>query len=234
MRLLAVCSLVALVGCSSLVAVNDKTEGTVPRVFIAEGRVPAQSSDEMAEYLVRRFKDSHATVRVIPYTAPLVAKMEREMGIAGELALPPKDRCLYVEVVSQESQAAELENLALVAVLPGGKRVPLAPLADSRERNVRTDWLATGRSQPFFDDGRPLRAREAALTELESKELRCAEETLAWDQGFLVEVSRLYDPGLPKQWLRWSVPRVYSGAPPKAREAATIEPLGVVKRSKIR
>lgn len=237
MRLLAVfglfLSFLFLGGCSAFVAVNDKTEGFVPRSFVVEGRPPAQSSDEIAEYLVRRFRDEHATVRVIPYTATLVAKMDREMGGAAELALPPKDRCVFVEVVTQESEASQLEYLGLTMVLAGGKRVPLTVLAGSRERNERHDFALTGRTQPVTDEYRPLRAREAALHELESRELRCAEEALPWENGFAVEITRAYDPSLPKQWLRWSVNRPY-GTVPKPREAATVEPLGVVKRSKIR
>lgn len=236
MRLLAVCASVAsflTLGCSSFVTVNDKTEGTVPRSFVVEGKLPAQSSDEMSEYLVRRFRDERATVRVIPYTGALVAKMEDEVGGVSGLAVPPKNRCVFVEVVTQDPEAAQMENLGLTLWLPGGKRVALSTMADSVQRNERRDWASNRISLPLTSDGRPLRAREAALYELESKELRCAEEAVAWEGGFAIEVRRLYDPGLPKQWLRWSVTRPPRVTTPAA-VAATVEPLGVVKRSKIR
>ena len=234
MRFLAVFALLSLVGCSGLVAVNDKTEGFVPRSFVVEGRPPQQSSDEIAEYLVRRYRDEHATVRMIPYTAALVAKMEREMSGAVDMALPPKDRCVYVEVVTQESETSQLETLGTTLVLNGGRRVPLKVLEDSRQRNERNDYALTGRTTPVTDEYRPLRAREAALHELESKELRCAEEALPLENGFAVEVVRAYDPNLGKRWLRWSVNRPWLNPATKPREAATVEPLGVVKRSNIR
>ena len=223
-------------GCSSLATWNDKTDGTVPRSFVVESGLPAQSSDEMAEYLVRRFEDDRARVKVLPFTASLVAKMEDEVGFAPGYALPPKDRCVHVEVVTQDRDAADSESLSMTLWLPGGKRVPLATVADSVERNERIDYALTRRSVPRRDDDIPRRAREAALRELETRELRCAEEALPWDRGFVVEVRRLYDPGLPKRWLRWAVPRASRYASPvrQTAEAATIEPLGVVKRSPLR
>lgn len=227
-------------GCSSMTTWNDKKDGTVPRSFVAEGRLPTKSSDEMAEYLVRRFQDSRARVKVIPFTAPLVAKMEDERGFAPGLSLPPKGRCVFVEVVTQDREAAELENLSMFLWLPGGKRLLLTTVPDSVERNERIDYSLSRRSVPREDDDRPRRAREAALRELESRELRCAEEAIPWEGGFVIEVRRLYDPSLPKQWLRWSVTRqarAVTAVPPSgppAADAATIEPLGVVKRSPLR
>ena len=212
---------------------NDKTDGVVPRSFIVEGKLPKQDSNEMSEYLVRRMSDDRAKISVMPYTAGLIAKMENEIGGESELVVPPRDRCFHLKVVTDDTQASQLEYLGLTLYIHG-KRVPLKPLADSVERNETKDFYVSGGTKPLNDED-PRSYRVKTLREFESREIRCTEEPQALQDGFAIEVNRLYDVSLPKRWLRWSVVRPQGRVAPRgSAEAATVAPLGVVRRSRIK